>query len=74
MGLRRVKPLKGEDQGSIDEDSFLEYQGFGGAGRRWQFKDLMSFHHLEVICLQETIKRDFSDHMLKDLVNGQDFS
>lgn len=34
----------------------------------------MQQHHLEVVCLQETIKRDFSDHMLKDLVNGQDFS
>jgi exonuclease III len=53
---------------------FWNIRGLGGAGRRWQFKDLMSFHHLEVICLQETIKRDFSDHMLKDLVNGQDFS
>lgn len=34
----------------------------------------MSHHHFEVVCLQETIKREFSDHMLSDLVNGQDFS
>lgn len=53
---------------------FWNIRGLEGAGRRWQFKDLMSFHHLEVIGLQETIKRDFSNHMLKDLVNGQDFS
>lgn len=34
----------------------------------------MGHHHFEVICLQETIKRDYTDHFLKDLVNGQDFS
>lgn len=53
---------------------FQNIRGLGGVGRRGQFKDLMQQHHLEVVCLQETIKRDFSDHMLKDLVNGQDFS
>jgi exonuclease III len=53
---------------------FWNIRGLGGAGRRGQFKDLMSQHHLEVICLQETIKKNFTDHMLKDLVNGQDFS
>jgi exonuclease III len=50
---------------------FWNIRGLGGAGRRGQ---LMSQHHLEVICLQETIKKNFTDHMLKDLVNGQDFS
>jgi hypothetical protein len=34
----------------------------------------MSQHHLEVVCLQETIKRDYTNQLLKDLVNGQDFS
>lgn len=53
---------------------FWNIRGLGGVGRRGQFKNLMSQHNLEVICLQETIKRDFTNHMLQDLVNGQDFS
>ncbi|OQU88913.1 hypothetical protein SORBI_3002G120601, partial [Sorghum bicolor] len=34
----------------------------------------MNHYHFDVVCLQETIKRDFSYHILKDLVNGQEFS
>lgn len=74
MSQRRQKPPRGADQESINEGIVLEYKRFGGVGRRGQFKDLMSHHHFEVVCLQETIKREFSDHMLSDLVNGQDFS
>jgi exonuclease III len=53
---------------------FWNIRGLGGASRRGQFKHLMSQHHLEVVCLQETIKRDYTNQLLVDLVNGQDFS
>lgn len=53
---------------------FWNIRGLGSAGRRGQFKDLMRHHHFEVVCLQETIIKEFSAHVLSDLVNGQDFS
>lgn len=71
---QKSKAPKRGDQKSIDEISLLECEGLGGARRRGQLKDLVSFHHPDVVYLQETIKREFSDHLLKDLVNGQHFS
>jgi endonuclease/exonuclease/phosphatase family metal-dependent hydrolase len=48
-------------------------RGFGQQGRRTQLKDFMREHRLDVLGLQETIKRDFSMAELRSLECGQPF-
>jgi exonuclease III len=52
----------------------LEYKGIGSKGRRKQLKDLMSKYRVDVICLHETIKEQFTLSELKGLVGGQCFA
>jgi hypothetical protein len=43
-----------------NEDLILEYQRFGAKGRKKQPSDLRQEHRVDIICLQETIRADFS--------------
>ena len=53
---------------------FWNNRGIGGLGRRKQLKELMAKHRVDVICLQETIKQDFSIQELKALGGNLIFS
>lgn len=53
---------------------FWNIQRLGQKGRRGQLKDIMLKYKIDVICLQEIIKRDFSIFELRELGNNQPFS
>lgn len=53
---------------------YWNIRGLGSAGRRKQLKELMSQHKVDVICLQETIKENYTIGELKALEEGGSFS
>jgi exonuclease III len=52
---------------------FWNIRGLGARGRQKQLKDLISFHRVDAVCLQETIKADFSVGELNYLSEGVSF-
>jgi exonuclease III len=52
---------------------FWNIRGLGASGRRNQLRELRKKHKVAVICLQETIKADFSIFDLNALSEGSDF-
>jgi exonuclease III len=48
--------------------------GLGGKGRRRQLRELVSKHRVDVLCLQETMKVEFTNTELRNLVGGHSFS
>ena len=52
---------------------FWNIHGFGCKGRRTQLRELLLRHRIDVICLQETIKHDFSDLDLQGIEIGDKF-
>ena len=53
---------------------FWNIRGLGGAGRRKQLSDLMKDCKVDIMCLQETIKLDFTQTELRNLGEGGNFS
>lgn len=53
---------------------FWNVRGLGGEGRRGQLKELIAKHRVDVICLQETIKKEFSVKELRDMVRDIPFA
>jgi exonuclease III len=52
---------------------FWNVRGIRADGRRNQLRELMQKHSVEVICLQETIKTDFTQGELLSLSEGRCF-
>ena len=52
---------------------FYNIRGFGRAGRRTLIKNLLREHRIDIVCLQETIKQDFTDVELQSLEVGEKF-
>jgi hypothetical protein len=52
---------------------FWNIRGFGVRGRRTLLKDYLRTHHIDIVCLQETIKQDFTDQELRSLEVGEKF-
>ena len=50
---------------------FFNIRGFGRSGRRTLIKDLLRNHKIDIVCLQETIKQDFTDFELQGLEVGE---
>jgi exonuclease III len=48
-------------------------RGLGASGRRNQLRELRKTHRVDAICLQETIKSDFSIWDLNSLSEGESF-
>lgn len=46
----------------------------GQKGRRSQLKEILKQNKVDIICLQETIKKEFTIRELQNLFNGQPFS
>jgi exonuclease III len=49
-------------------------RGLGGKGRRRQLKEMVTMHRVDIMCLQETMKEQFTVVDLKGLVSGHNFS
>jgi exonuclease III len=52
---------------------FWNIRGFGVRGRRTMLKDYLRKHRIDIVCLQETIKQDFTDQELRSLEVGESF-
>ena len=52
---------------------FFNIRGFGHVGRRTLIKNLLREHQIDIVCLQETIKQDFTDLELQSLEVGEKF-
>jgi exonuclease III len=52
---------------------FWNIRGFGVRGRRTMLKDYLRKHRIDIVCLQETIKQDFTDEELRSLEVGETF-
>jgi exonuclease III len=52
---------------------FWNIRGFGRRGRRTLFKEFLRKHRIDVVCLEETIKQDFTDLELRSLEVGEKF-
>lgn len=52
---------------------FWNIRGFGKAAHRRQIKDYISEEKLEIVALQKTIKQEFIDQELNDLIGGIPF-
>jgi exonuclease III len=52
---------------------FWNIRGFGVRGRRTMLKDYLRKHRIDIVCLQETIKQDFTDQELRSLEVGETF-
>jgi exonuclease III len=52
---------------------FWNIRGLGASGRRNQLRELRKVHGVDAICLQETIKSDFSPWDLQSLSDGESF-
>ncbi|XP_071683742.1 uncharacterized protein [Lolium perenne] len=52
---------------------FWNIRGFGRRGRRTLLKDYLRIHKIDLVCLQETIKQDFTDQELRSLEVGDKF-
>jgi exonuclease III len=48
-------------------------RGFGKSGRRTQLKEYIQKEKIDAIFLQETMRQDFTDQELMNLVNGELF-
>jgi exonuclease III len=49
------------------------FRGFGRCGRRTQLKDYLRKEKIDIICLQETIKSEFTDQELRSIEPGETF-
>jgi exonuclease III len=52
---------------------FWNIRGFGVMGRRTLLKAYLRTHCIDIVCLQETIKHDFTDQELRSLETGEKF-
>jgi exonuclease III len=52
---------------------FWNIRGFGQQGHYTLLKDYLCNHHIDVFCLEEMIKEDFTDQELKSLEVGENF-
>jgi exonuclease III len=52
---------------------FWNIHGFGRTGRWTLLRDYLRNHQIDVVCLQETIKQDFTDQELRGLEVGERF-
>jgi exonuclease III len=52
---------------------FWNIRGFGRRGRRTLLKEFLRKHRIDIVCLQETIKKDFTDTELRSLEVGEKF-
>lgn len=52
---------------------YLNIRGFGVPGRRTLLKEYLRKHKIDVVCLQETIKDDFTDQELHGIEVGEKF-
>ena len=52
---------------------FWNIRGLGAVGRQRQLRELVFEHRIDIVCIQETIKNDFSDRELRGLW-GDEFS
>ena len=52
---------------------FWNIRGFGRTGRRMLLRELLCKHRIDIICLQETIKQDFTDSELESMEVGDKF-
>jgi exonuclease III len=48
-------------------------RGFDAKGRHNQLRDFLRFNKFDIICLQETIRQEFSLQELENLVSGEKF-
>lgn len=53
---------------------FWNVRGLNSGGRRKQIGDLMVKHQVDVVCLQETIKQNFTVRELAGLARGHEMS
>jgi exonuclease III len=56
-----------------NEDPIWNIRGMGAIGRRKQLSDIRRDNRVDIICLQETIKGDFSLWDLESLSEGEPF-
>jgi hypothetical protein len=52
---------------------FWNIRGFGAPGRKTQLKELRQQHRVDMICLQETIKENFTLGELSEISEGGAF-
>lgn len=50
---------------------FWNIRGLGAVGRQRQLRELVFEHRIDIVCIQETIKNDFSDRELRGLLGDQ---
>jgi exonuclease III len=55
------------------ESTLLECEGFGGKKRRGQLKELIDKNRVDILYLQETMKREVSISELRGLVGNSNF-
>jgi hypothetical protein len=53
---------------------FWNVRCLGGKNRRGQLKELISKHRVDILNIQDTMKRGFTFNELSRLVGGQSFS
>lgn len=53
---------------------FWNIRGLGQEGRRGQLREIMNKYKIYVVCLQETIKKEYNISELRELSNNQPFS
>jgi exonuclease III len=49
------------------------FRGFGRSGRKTQLKEYIKKEKIDIIFLQETMRQDFTDQELRNLVEGEQF-
>jgi exonuclease III len=49
------------------------FRGLGRCGRTTQLKDYLRKEKIDIICLQETIKTEFTDHEIRSIKPGEMF-
>jgi exonuclease III len=52
---------------------FWNIRGFGRRGRRTLLKEFLRKRRIDDVCLQETIKQEFTDTELRSLELGENF-
>jgi exonuclease III len=70
----KKKTMRGCGQQKIMKVLFWNVRGLGGRKRRGQLKELIGEHRVDVICVLETMKREFALSELRNLVGGASFS
>jgi exonuclease III len=53
---------------------YWNVRGLGGKGRKRQLKKMVIMHRVDIMCLQETMKEQFTVAYLRGLVSGHNFS